>query len=365
METDVNRRTKADKARALVDRIAKKRNAPWPLKFARAFKRPIQACVSGLSWVRSGGRIGLAPIYSFTFGEDQRAAKAPLQTFASGVDRLQNKLSRLASVQLMQFEVLPIAVNVTTRRRAKMLRWLFGFDAVLWGSYVSTEPPQIAIQIETARPKPENDETAWSRAWRDLDLFGELSEIENEGIIIDQEDMLDAYVAIAVALVHALNARSSRHSHHIFASLDKLGVNSRKNRNAIVAALGFFPCLAFTALTFVAGRVAGFGSGLRFAGSAATLVTRVASDSVATPGLGVGRIGIPNSSAPSGACGLSSARASASSNVASPAIASSAAVRLAFRDSSSIFLAEFETRDFTIRFVIPYTIRCTCYVVNQ
>ena len=206
METDVNRRTKADKARALVDRIAKKRNAPWPLKFARAFKRPIQACVSGLSWVRSGGRIGLAPIYSFTFGEDQRAAKAPLQTFASGVDRLQNKLSRLASVQLMQFEVLPIAVNVTTRRRAKMLRWLFGFDAVLWGSYVSTEPPQIAIQIETA--------------------FGST----------------------------------------VFA--------------------GFFPCLAFTALTFVAGRVAGFGSGLRFAGSAATLVTRVASDFRSDTGFG-------------------------------------------------------------------------------
>ena len=62
-----------------------------------------------------------------------------------------------------------------------------------------------------------------------------------------------------------------------------------------------FSFLAFTALTFRTGTLEGSVSGAPFAGSAGTLVMRVASDSVATTGLGVGRIGILNSSAPSGA----------------------------------------------------------------
>lgn len=226
--------SRTSKAWKWADWIAKQPGAPWPLRVARVFDRTGKICVFGLRWLKSGGRIALAPIYSFTFEEDRNAAKAPLQAFAAGVDRLQNRLSRLPSIQLIQFEVLPVALNVMTARRAKTLRWLFGFDAVLWGSYISTQPPKIAVQIDTARPRTEDEESAWDRTWRSLDLFSRLDEVENEGIIVDQEDALDAYVGISMALVHALHARSFRRRGALFAPLDKLGFYNRSDRLAIV-----------------------------------------------------------------------------------------------------------------------------------
>jgi hypothetical protein len=132
----------------------------------------------------------------------------------------------------------------------------------------------------------------------------------------------------------------------IFAAL-KFANNVFVSAFGLTVFAGFFSFLAFTALPFFAETVEGSGSGAPIAGSVGT---PVASDSVATTGLGVARIGIPNSSAPSGAQGLSSARAPASSNAASSPIASSGAVRLAFRDSSSVFLAESEARNFAMRF---------------
>ena len=128
-------------------------------------------------------------------------------------------------------------MKVTTSGRAKMLRWLFGFDAVLWGSYASIAPPLISMQIETARSKPKDEGNAWSRTWRKLQIFEALDQIENEGVIVDQEDMLDAYVAVAMALVHALNARDFRHGEMFGEHLDRLRLYNRSNRNAIITAL--------------------------------------------------------------------------------------------------------------------------------
>jgi hypothetical protein len=223
-----------EKALELLDEKAKQLNAPWTLKVARTFETLALPCALGLSRLKLGGRIGLAPIYSFTFEEDRKAAKAPLQAFATGVDRLQNKLQYLVSIQLVRFEVLPPAVKVTTSRRAKMLRSVFGLDAVLWGSYVSIDPPLIAMQIETARAKPKDEKDAWIRK---LEIFKGLDPIENEGIIVDQEDTLDAYVAVAMALVHALNAREFRSGGLFSKPFDRLGLYDSSNRNAIITTL--------------------------------------------------------------------------------------------------------------------------------
>jgi hypothetical protein len=50
--------------------------------------------------------------------------------------------------------------------------------------------------------------------------------------------MLDAYVAIAMALVHALNTRDFRRGGGVFGvQLDRLRLYNRSNRNAILTAL--------------------------------------------------------------------------------------------------------------------------------
>ena len=84
-EADFKKRAKAEqrkrdearmeKANDFVQAKMKQPNASWPLRVARAFDPPAKACVDGLSSLKSGGHIGLAPIYSFTFEEDRNAAK--------------------------------------------------------------------------------------------------------------------------------------------------------------------------------------------------------------------------------------------------------------------------------------------------
>jgi hypothetical protein len=60
---------------------------------------------------------------------------------------------------------------------------------------------------------------------------------ENEGIIVDQEDLLDAYVAVAMALVHALNARELRRGGVLSQQLDRLRLYNWSDRDAIITAL--------------------------------------------------------------------------------------------------------------------------------
>jgi hypothetical protein len=225
------------KAVKLVDEKSKKPGVPWPLRVGHLFERPMEGCIKLCARLKSGGRIGLAPIYSFTFEEDSKAAKAPLQAFAAGVDRLQIKLRHLVSIQSLRFDVLPTAVNVKTSRQARLLRGLFGFDAVLWGSYVSTDPPEIALQLEAARPEPKKEESDWNRTWHDLDLFKNVSQIENEGMVIDQDDLLDAYIAVAMAMVHALNAREFRPGGPFGGKLDMLRLYKYSDPRVIISAL--------------------------------------------------------------------------------------------------------------------------------
>lgn len=226
------------KAFKLLDEKANRPDAPWPLRVAKVFDPLTAACIRGISWLNSSGRIGLAPIYTFTFEEDRNAVKAPMQAFASAVDRLQYRLQNLSAARRIRFDPLPAAVSVTTARRARLLRWIGGFDAVLWGSYTSTRPPRIAMQMEVARPQPKGDEDDWSRTWNDVDPFRTAAPA-NEGMIVNQDDWFDAYIAVAMTLVHAINARELRPTigGAWGAKLDRIRLYSDAGLRAIITAL--------------------------------------------------------------------------------------------------------------------------------
>ena len=168
----------------------------------------------GLDWVgerissiASSGRIGLAPFYSYSFSEEEKAVKAPLQIFAGAVGQLRVWMRDLNAVRFMYFRALPPLFKVMTEQRARVIRKLLGLDAVLWGSYLSTAPPCLWLNVEYAMRKTQA-RRAKVEGREDVNLFYATSLDVNEPLIIlDQDDLTDSYIGVSLALLQALQTR--------------------------------------------------------------------------------------------------------------------------------------------------------------
>jgi hypothetical protein len=191
---------------------------PGPLlSIYRAVDRWGSRLAKRLANITSSGRIGLAPLYSYSFIEDEKAAKAPLQMFAGAVGQFRAHTRRLDAVRHMHFDVLPPIFKVTTERRARLIRKLLGLDALLWGSYLAGVPSRLWLNIEYAHPSSTDQ-----REDDDADLFRNFFDVDAPVVVIDQDDLVDAYIVIAVTLLQALQARSQRRKPSLFPHTDKL-----------------------------------------------------------------------------------------------------------------------------------------------
>lgn len=150
----------------------------------------------------SVGNIGLAPFYSHSFAEDQYAKKAPLQIFASAIGRLRARLRELRAVRFINFMNLPEITSIKTEETARFVRKWFGLDALLWGSYLSANPPHIWLNIEHALI-----ETAHRKEKNEGDPFDILFNLDEYTVIIDQDDPVDTYIALIITLVYVLRSR--------------------------------------------------------------------------------------------------------------------------------------------------------------
>jgi hypothetical protein len=74
--------------------------------------------------------IGLAPFHSYSFEEEQKSAKAPLQIFAAAIRRLRLGLSNYKIASHIGFIVIPDIVSVESEECARRWRALLGMDTL-------------------------------------------------------------------------------------------------------------------------------------------------------------------------------------------------------------------------------------------
>ena len=200
------------------------------IKIADGFKDKFS---KRLAWLVSTGRIGLAPLYSYTYQEDEKAVKASMQLFTLASSRLSLTLRQHPAARRVGFSVLPPQVPVRNNVQAQVMRWLFDFDALLWGSYVSSEPPRIWLNIER-RLAPISADSTDSERRAEIEAFraGQVGD-DLAMVTIDQRDPLDAYIVLLVTLIEALRSRELKRFRLYPKVFDSLALSARSERQAI------------------------------------------------------------------------------------------------------------------------------------
>ncbi len=162
------------------------------------------------------GRIGLSPLFSYSYAEDALAVKAPMQAYARAISRIHYVLRNSDVERYMLFKPLPAMLCAKSHLQARRMRKWLGFDLLLWGSYVSADPPMMWLNFdhELRKVKQKEREEAKSRGVHeysfDLDPFGDLNYLGDSAVIVDQRNLPEIYAALTMSLLLSLKARSER-----------------------------------------------------------------------------------------------------------------------------------------------------------
>lgn len=180
----------------------------WAL--ARTWGRDL---LSTLARIQSSGRIGLAHLVSYSYEEDLKAAKAPLQIFSLATSRVETQLQRLGAESWITFVVLPPHFEVSTPGRAEFLRRLFGLDVLLWGSYLSMDNDEIWLNIQQRPVEQRRSRGEDAKGFRTVekrdDIFPVSLVVDVPAVSLTQDDPWEAYTVLLVAAMMVLQNRSN------------------------------------------------------------------------------------------------------------------------------------------------------------
>ncbi|MFH0344485.1 MAG: hypothetical protein ACHBNF_20715 [Chromatiales bacterium] len=181
-----------------------------------------------LATVVPRGSIGLAPIHTFSFDEEFLAARVPLQLFTEAEARLRGGLRHMPSAIYPHVIVLPLGLRIAGPQQARALRRWLGLDALLWGTYTSTKPARLWINIAAELPASENRDKE-----KHAYVLGTSAEDTYQALIVDQDSPVHASIALALALRYAAVARDARRLRYYPKALDRFGLNRYAIRDAI------------------------------------------------------------------------------------------------------------------------------------
>jgi hypothetical protein len=165
--------------------------------------------------------IGLAPFHSYSFEEEQKSAKAPLQIFAASIRRLRLGLSNRMITSRIRFLTVPEIVLIESDDSARRWRARLGLDTLMWGSYLSSNPPRIWLNLENKQIEDtRNNDTGDAER---LDLHPVRSgEVDFAMMEVDQDDPIECYLVVLVCLLRTLQRRPEPRKFLFWESLDTL-----------------------------------------------------------------------------------------------------------------------------------------------
>ncbi len=195
-------------AKGLVEKIALK-NAPVKAWLVADAVIPLVSRL--IRRVYSVGRVGFAPLVSYSYEEDIQAARVPLQIYAWAITRVRTQLRDSEATDWIRFKFVPPQFYVSTPARAEFVRRLFRYDVLLWGSYSDSDKGRIWLNVQ------QNLKSTREPSWRrdegirfERELFPEILEIDAPAVAVDQNDPWDAYTVLLVVVILILQNRSNR-----------------------------------------------------------------------------------------------------------------------------------------------------------
>lgn len=160
------------------------------------------------TWLASRAYIAFAPLQSFNYEEDLNSSKAPAQVFAAASDRIQWQLQNVKLMRHISFNFLPQHWVPKNSSEAGLLRWFFGLNTLLWGSYLPEPPTRICLNIKQHPRRGEKEDK--ERMLRPMeDPFPLVFRTQYSTMVVDQQEALDAYIVLVVAILQTLQTRQS------------------------------------------------------------------------------------------------------------------------------------------------------------
>jgi hypothetical protein len=155
--------------------------------------------------------IGLAPFYSYSFEEEQKSAKAPLQIFAAALRRLRLCLSDASLAPHVRFIVIPDIVRIESEEPARFWRGWLGLDTLIWGSYVSAKLPRVWLNLENRQPsQPKSPRIALTED-RSIDTVRwhpvKGRSLDDSMLEVDQDDPKVCYLVVPMSLLRTIRER--------------------------------------------------------------------------------------------------------------------------------------------------------------
>jgi hypothetical protein len=176
-------------------------------------------------WIElfSSGRVDIAPIVAYSYEEDFRAAKLPLQIFGSAAEQCRIRLEPIGFGRFLHFEFLPVSARVYNASKARWIRRLFGGDVLLWGSFSGDD---LWINFERKSPgrRRSNHSTTEKIKVRYTPaqqlIFGDELTIDFPVAAVPSSEARGAYITLAIATLDAVVNR--RKLPGVFSILDQL-----------------------------------------------------------------------------------------------------------------------------------------------
>ena len=174
-------------------------------------RRPWEGCATLVNEWRlrldSLALIGLAPFHSYSFEEEQKSAKAPLQIFATAIRRLRLGLYDPMIVSHVRFMTVPEIVAIESEDAARRWRAWLGLDTLLWGSYASTSPTRIWLNVENKRQRNDAEKGSFDREER-IDWAPLRTEkVDFAMMEVDQDDQIECYLVVLLCFLRILQRR--------------------------------------------------------------------------------------------------------------------------------------------------------------
>jgi hypothetical protein len=166
--------------------------------------------------VSSLTHLGIAPLQGYSYEEELYALRAPSQTFATAIDDIRWTLRRIPDITLVRFRHLPEQWRPKNSDDAQRLRRLLGFDALLWGTYVSLDPPRVWLNVASDYGPSSglgidgDDAESGGAELRDESLlfpFSVEQRIETGSFVIDQDQPSQVHAILVLAVAQSVVTR--------------------------------------------------------------------------------------------------------------------------------------------------------------
>lgn len=195
---------------------------------------------SSITSIFSQANIGIAPIQSFSYEEEQTSIKLASQIFSTAIDWTRWTLKDIDAVEYVKFHILPEHIIPKDAIAAQKIKNWLNFDVLFWGSYITGSNKKIWINTSANLP-PADNQKKQRKVKKDKkeeraipELFLRDYKVEPFVLVIDHDQPWQAYAILVLALILTIQSRTRKYEKDL---VDKLSNDGGKKIDLIIGRL--------------------------------------------------------------------------------------------------------------------------------